>query len=68
MNHLEISWHSILLPRHSRILVEKEDDTIQTIHPILTIDKALALKQLEEDTYISNFLQNLHNIHFLIGM
>jgi len=34
------------------------------IHPVLTIDMSLALKPPEEDTMISNFLQNLYSCPF----
>lgn len=46
---------------------EEEDSMAQTIHLVLNIDMALALRPPEEDTMIYNFLQNLYSGPFLLG-
>jgi len=46
---------------------EEEEETFQTkIHTLLTIETILAMKNIDEDTFISKFIKNLYSISMKI--
>jgi hypothetical protein len=41
---------------------EEEIHTSDNIYPLLTIETTLAMKNSDEDTFISNFIQNMYPV------